>query len=73
MSYDTNREWRIVLFPPYALLIFMTLTLPGALARPANCSSLFSTSAAIAFRASSSRTAATPARSRATKGDPMPY
>ena len=32
MSYDTNREWRIVLFPPYALLIFMTLTLPGALA-----------------------------------------
>ena len=31
MSYDTNREWRIVLFPPYALLIF-NLTLPGALA-----------------------------------------
>jgi len=32
MSYDTNREWRIVLFPPYALLIFMALTLPGAVA-----------------------------------------
>ena len=31
MSYDTNKEWRIVLFPPYALLIFMTLTLPWAI------------------------------------------
>ena len=30
MTYDANREWRIVLFPPYALLIFMLLTLPGA-------------------------------------------
>jgi hypothetical protein len=32
MTYDSNREWRIVLFPPYALLIFMLLTLPPALA-----------------------------------------
>ena len=32
MTYDSNREWRIVLFPPYALLIFMLMTLPGALA-----------------------------------------
>ncbi|HYJ17924.1 MAG TPA: fatty acid hydroxylase family protein, partial [Burkholderiales bacterium] len=31
MTYDTNREWRIVLFPPYALLVFMLLTLPAAL------------------------------------------
>ena len=31
MTYDTNREWRIVLFPPYALLVFMLLTLPPAL------------------------------------------
>lgn len=31
MTYDTNREWRIVLFPPYALMIFMLLTLPFAL------------------------------------------
>ena len=31
MTYDSNREWRIVLFPPYALLIFMLMTLPGAL------------------------------------------
>jgi len=26
MTYDSNREWRIVLFPPYALLVFMLLT-----------------------------------------------
>jgi hypothetical protein len=31
MTYDTNREWRIVLFPPYALIVFMLLTLPAAL------------------------------------------
>jgi len=31
MTYDSNREWRIVLFPPYALVIFMLLTLPFAL------------------------------------------
>ncbi len=30
MSYDTNKEWRIVLFPPYALVIFMIATLPAA-------------------------------------------
>jgi len=31
MTYDSNREWRIVLFPPYALLVFMLLTLPAAI------------------------------------------
>jgi len=31
MTYDTNREWRIVLFPPYALIVFMVMTLPAAL------------------------------------------
>jgi hypothetical protein len=31
MTYDTNREWRIVLFPPYALMVFMLLTVPPAL------------------------------------------
>ena len=31
MTYDTNREWRIVLFPPYALLIFLVATVPFAL------------------------------------------
>lgn len=30
MTYDTNREWRIVLFPPYALLLFVLVTLPIA-------------------------------------------
>lgn len=30
MTYDTNREWRIVLFPPYALLIFVLATVPPA-------------------------------------------
>ena len=32
MSYDSNKEWRIVLFPPYALILFMIMTLPGAIA-----------------------------------------
>ena len=31
MTYDTNREWRIVVFPPYALIVFMAMTLPAAL------------------------------------------
>jgi hypothetical protein len=31
MTYDSNREWRIVLFPPYALIVFMLMTLPAAL------------------------------------------
>ena len=30
MTYDTNQEWRIVLFPPYALIIFLIGTLPAA-------------------------------------------
>jgi hypothetical protein len=32
MTYDSNREWRIVLFPPYALMIFLLVTVPPALA-----------------------------------------
>ena len=31
MTYDASREWRIVLFPPYALLIFVFGTVPMAL------------------------------------------
>lgn len=30
MTYDSSRDWRIVLFPPYALLIFRLLTPPAA-------------------------------------------
>ena len=30
MTYDTTREWRIVLFPPYALLIVLVGTIPPA-------------------------------------------
>ena len=32
MTYDASREWRIVLFPPYALLLFIVGTAPLAFA-----------------------------------------